>query len=129
MIDTNYCYSFTKRGHIQLLYSSEFPVEPQSLKRIQLPTKDTALKMESGSNKNSSLLILHNALIVTMDTENRVFQSGAIVIEDDTIKAIGQSTGIISQFSSFSPQLIDFEGHFILPGTPLAFIHIAIRKF
>ncbi|XP_022887676.1 uncharacterized protein LOC111403407 [Olea europaea var. sylvestris] len=79
--------------------------------------------MESGSNKNSSLLILHNALIVTMDTENRVFQSGAIVIEDDTIKAIGQSTGIISQFSSFSPQLIDFEGHFILPGFINTHVH------
>ncbi|KAL2510366.1 5'-deoxyadenosine deaminase [Forsythia ovata] len=79
--------------------------------------------MESENKKNSSVIILHNALIVTMDPQNRVFRSGAVVIKDDTIKAIGQSTDMVSQFSSFSPQLIDFEGHFILPGFINTHVH------
>lgn len=72
----------------------------------------------SGSNtkSSSSVLILHNATIVTMDSQSRVFLNGAIVIEDDTIKAIGHCHHILSQFSSLSPQLIDLNGQILFPG-------------
>lgn len=73
----------------------------------------------SGSNtksSSSSVLILHNTAIVTMDSQSRVFLNGAIVIEDDIIKAIGHCHHILAQFSSLSPQLIDLNGQFLLPG-------------
>lgn len=51
-----------------------------------------------------------------MDSHSRVFLNGAIVIEDDTIKAIGHCHHILTQFSSLSPQLIDLNGQILLPG-------------
>ncbi|XP_027097830.1 uncharacterized protein [Coffea arabica] len=76
------------------------------------------------SCSSSRLLTLHNALIVTMDPQSRVFRDGAIVIEHNTIIAIGHSPQILAQFSSLpSSQLLDLQGQFLLPGFINTHVH------
>lgn len=72
---------------------------------------------------NSGLLILHNAFILTMDPQTRVFRNGAIAIQHDTIVAIGPSQQILDRFSSISPQLIDLQAQFLLPGFVNTHVH------
>ncbi|KAK4402605.1 5-methylthioadenosine/S-adenosylhomocysteine deaminase [Sesamum angolense] len=63
----------------------------------------------------SSIIVLHDALVVTMDSQNRVYRNGAVVVRGDTIAAVGQSEDIISEFSSLSPHLVNLHGQFLLP--------------
>ncbi|KAB5573230.1 hypothetical protein DKX38_000424 [Salix brachista] len=76
-------------------------------------------------SSSNSVTIIHNAMIVTMDPESRVFKNGGIVIEQDKIKAIGQSSDILSQFSSLAHnlQIIDLHGHILLPGFINTHVH------
>ncbi|KAH6824864.1 hypothetical protein C2S53_013857 [Perilla frutescens var. hirtella] len=73
--------------------------------------------------QSSSFMVIHDALIVTMDAQNRVFRNGAVAVRGDTIVALGQSQDIISQFSSLSPQLLNLHGHFLLPGLINTHVH------
>ena len=66
--------------------------------------------------ERKSVTVLHGAVIVTMDEQSRVFEDGAIVIEQNLIKAIGHSSLILSQFSAVSAQILDLRGHILLPG-------------
>ncbi|GMH20387.1 hypothetical protein Nepgr_022228 [Nepenthes gracilis] len=75
------------------------------------------------ASKSNSVTVLHNAVIVTMDTEGRVFQNGGIVIEGDKIKAIGQSSDILNRFASRAQQSIDLHGQFLLPGFINTHVH------
>ncbi|GLT38842.1 hypothetical protein SLA2020_130630 [Shorea laevis] len=75
------------------------------------------------SSSSSSTMILHNAVIVTMDAESRVFRNGAIVIERDKIKAIGQSPQILQQFSDSVHQSVDLHGQILLPGFINTHVH------
>ncbi|KAI3780110.1 hypothetical protein L2E82_10015 [Cichorium intybus] len=79
--------------------------------------------MNGATDMNNSQLILHNALIVTMDTELHVFLNGGIVIENDRIIAVGQSSDIIRQYSSNSQEIIDLHGQFLLPGFINTHVH------
>ncbi|XP_051122648.1 uncharacterized protein LOC127245676 [Andrographis paniculata] len=71
----------------------------------------------------TSVVVLHSALIVTMDPQRRVFRNGAVAVQGDTIVAVGQSEDIISRYSSLSPQLIDLHGRFLLPGLINTHVH------
>ncbi|KAL5552666.1 hypothetical protein UlMin_040067 [Ulmus minor] len=73
--------------------------------------------------KTKSVIILHSATIVTMDSENRVFQNGGIVIENDRIRAIDQSSSVLHQFSAIADQIIDLSGHILLPGLINTHVH------
>lgn len=66
--------------------------------------------------ESKSVTILHGAVIITMDDNSRVFRDGGIVIERHRIKAIGQSSHILHQFSAIATQIIDLHGHMLLPG-------------
>ncbi|XP_076953487.1 uncharacterized protein LOC143627587 [Bidens hawaiensis] len=79
--------------------------------------------MNPAMEMNSSRLILHNALIVTMDDELCVFRNGGIVIENDRIVAIGQSSDIVSQYLSNSHEIIDLHGQYLLPGLINTHVH------
>lgn len=81
-----------------------------------------------GSTSESTTMILHNAVIVTMDSENRVFQNGAVLIEKDKIKAIGQSPDILQHFSPFAHHILDLHGQILLPGTTPFSISISIMR-
>ncbi|MFS7992559.1 putative hydrolase [Helianthus anomalus] len=79
--------------------------------------------MNDATKTNNWRSILHNALIVTMDKESRVFRNGGIVIDNDRIVAIGQSADIIRQYSSNSHEIIDLHGQFLLPGLINTHVH------
>ena len=71
---------------------------------------------EAMETKSSSVTLLHNALIVTMDSETRVFYNGAIVVEKDRIIALGQSHNIFNQFAPLAQNVFDLHGQILLPG-------------
>ena len=71
--------------------------------------------------KGNSWITLHNAVIVTMDPQSRVFCNGGIIIEHDSIKAIGQSSDILRDFSAVTHQIIDLNSQILLLGTSFSF--------
>ncbi|XP_034691154.1 5-methylthioadenosine/S-adenosylhomocysteine deaminase-like isoform X3 [Vitis riparia] len=73
--------------------------------------------------KSSSVTLLHNALIVTMDSETRVFYNGAIVVEKDRIIALGQSHNIFNQFAPLAQNVFDLHGQILLPGFINTHVH------
>ncbi|CAN1794410.1 5'-deoxyadenosine deaminase [Linum perenne] len=75
------------------------------------------------SRTNNFVTVFHNAMIVTMDDDRRVFRNGGIVIEQDLIKSIGQSSDILSQFSSVADDIVDFHGRILLPGFINTHVH------
>ncbi|CAN1152617.1 5'-deoxyadenosine deaminase [Linum perenne] len=75
------------------------------------------------SRTNNFVTVFHNAMIVTMDDDRRVFRNGGIVIEQDLIKSIGQSSDILSQFSSVADDIVDFHGQILLPGFINTHVH------
>ncbi|KAH9774133.1 UDP-glucose 6-dehydrogenase 3 [Citrus sinensis] len=77
----------------------------------------------SGSLGSSSTMILHNAVIVTMDKESRVFRNGGVFVVQDRIKAIGQSADILQQFSQMADQIIDLQSQILLPGFVNTHVH------
>ncbi|XP_038896084.1 5-methylthioadenosine/S-adenosylhomocysteine deaminase-like isoform X2 [Benincasa hispida] len=80
--------------------------------------------MESKSNPIfNSLIVLHNALIITMDSESRVFRNGGIAISGDKIKAIGRSSDILHQFSASAHHIIDLHSQILLPGFINTHVH------
>ncbi|XP_059448592.1 uncharacterized protein LOC132179825 isoform X2 [Corylus avellana] len=68
-------------------------------------------------------IILHNAVIVTMDPERRVFRNGGIFIRHDTIEAIGHSPDILRDFSALANQTIDLHDQILLPGFINTHVH------
>ncbi|XP_009628836.1 uncharacterized protein [Nicotiana tomentosiformis] len=79
--------------------------------------------MELRNENKSSILLLHNAMIVTMDSQSRVYRDGAIAIQNNSIIAVGKSPEILPQFSSLSPQLVDLSGQILLPGFINTHVH------
>ncbi|XP_073013167.1 uncharacterized protein [Typha latifolia] len=71
----------------------------------------------------SRVLLLHNAVIVTMDPISRVFLDGALVVVGDRIEAIGQSPRILADFSHLADEVLDLHGHFVLPGFVNTHVH------
>ncbi|KAL2323801.1 hypothetical protein Fmac_022859 [Flemingia macrophylla] len=67
--------------------------------------------------------VVHGGMIITMDEEQRVFRDGGIVIEDDKIKAIGESGDILGRFSHVADHIIDLTGHILLPGFINSHVH------
>ncbi|KAM7258694.1 hypothetical protein ACFE04_014435 [Oxalis oulophora] len=75
-------------------------------------------------SSSSSPLILHNAVIVTMNNHLHVYQNGAILIQNDRITSIAQSDVILNQFSHLTnAQIIDLNGQIILPGLINTHVH------
>lgn len=81
------------------------------------------MEKESSSSNSTPTIILNNAVIVTMDAGSRVFLNGAIVVERDKIKAIGQSTQILQQFSASAHQIVDLHCQILLPGFINTHVH------
>lgn len=65
---------------------------------------------------SKKIVLLHNAMIVTVDQDKRVFRNGAIVVEGDKIAAVGQSREILHDFSASADEILDLQGRVLLPG-------------
>ncbi len=67
-------------------------------------------------------LILHNATIVTMDEQNRLFDSGALAIDGDQIVGVGPLADIEAEFEA--KQRVDLDGRTVIPGLVNAHTHV-----
>lgn len=68
-------------------------------------------------------MLLDGGLVVTMDPQRRMIQDGAVLIEGDTILAVGKSEQIKSEFEWTC--LVDARNKVILPGFVDTHIHLS----
>jgi len=69
-----------------------------------------------------NLLIIKNGVVMTLDPERRVFQDGAVVVEDATILDVGKSAELSSRYPEALE--IDASNHAVLPGLINAHTHL-----
>jgi 5-methylthioadenosine/S-adenosylhomocysteine deaminase len=74
--------------------------------------------------KESVDLVVNNAMLVTMDGERHVYESGAIAIRGDSIVAIGSSAEIVAKYDAATK--MDATGKLIIPGLINGHSHIAM---
>ncbi|KAL3696224.1 hypothetical protein R1sor_010300 [Riccia sorocarpa] len=70
-----------------------------------------------------NVILLHGAGIITVDPEERVYLNGAILIEGDRISAIGKSDLLVAEYGSRADEVVNLEGHWILPGLINTHVH------
>lgn len=86
----------------------------------QTQKSDTAARVGAAAAR---VTLLHNAVVVTVDQDSRVFRNGAVVVSGDTISAIGQSDDILHTHSHLADEVIDLGGRFLLPGFVNTHVH------
>ncbi|XP_058093056.1 uncharacterized protein LOC131239385 isoform X3 [Magnolia sinica] len=79
--------------------------------------------MDAEKTCRQSVILLHNAMIVTVDSQNRVFRNGGLVVDGDKITAIGQSPQILRDFSASADEIVDLQGRILLPGFINTHVH------
>ncbi len=67
--------------------------------------------------------IYHNAVIISMDQQRRIWQNGAIGVEGNSIVAIGKASEILPQYPQ--AERIDLQGNILLPGLINCHVHLA----
>lgn len=70
--------------------------------------------------KKEALVLLYNAVVVTMDHECHVIRDGAVAISGDRISAVGPTSQILADFSNAADESLDLNGQLILPGNVTA---------
>ncbi|MFW6222632.1 MAG: amidohydrolase [Bacteroidota bacterium] len=75
----------------------------------------------------SSVTIIRNAMVLTMDADFHFFRKGTVVIEDDQIAAVGEDKDVKTEYKSV--QLIDGMGKLVMPGIINAHTHIPMTIF
>lgn len=60
-------------------------------------------------------VVLHNAVIVTMDGALRVLRDGALAVAGDRIAAVGPSAEVLAAFPG-AARTLDLAGRIVLPG-------------
>ncbi|KAL6186293.1 hypothetical protein ACLB2K_042414 [Fragaria x ananassa] len=73
--------------------------------------------MADSQTNNSTVTILHNTVIVTVDPD------GAVVIEHGSITAVGQSSDILHRFSAQAHHVVHLNGQIVLPGFINTHVH------
>lgn len=67
-------------------------------------------------------LILKNAVVLSMNDEYSIFDSGALAVKNDSIMAVGNQSEILDQFQA--DQVMDCEGKILMPGLINAHTHV-----
>jgi len=67
-------------------------------------------------------LILHNATILTMDTDYHIFEPGAIAIAGSSIRGIGSENDVLQQYQA--EKKIDCQKKVLMPGLVNAHTHV-----
>ena len=70
----------------------------------------------------SADFILTNALVLTMDEEYTQYASGAVVIQGDSILAVGEQDEILKDY--IANETIDCGGKILMPGLVNAHTHV-----
>ncbi len=64
--------------------------------------------------KKSASLLIRGGIVVTMDSQKRIINNGAVVIDDDCIAEVGESEAVSRSYSA--EREIGAEGMVIMPG-------------
>lgn len=73
--------------------------------------------------------IIGNAMVLTMDSEFRFFENGAVVVEDDKIADVGNQDDIFKKYNQTDHKFINARGKLIMPGLINAHTHIPMTIF
>ncbi len=68
-------------------------------------------------------LLIRGGIVVTMDPERRIFRRGAILVEGDTIKAVGKSEDLEARYRD--AERFDATNRLILPGFIDTHVHLS----
>jgi 5-methylthioadenosine/S-adenosylhomocysteine deaminase len=71
-------------------------------------------------------IIIQNAYILTIDSQNTEIPLGTIVIKNDAIEAIGDSA-LLEQYEA--ERVIDAQGNLVMPGLINAHTHAAMNMY
>jgi cytosine/adenosine deaminase-related metal-dependent hydrolase len=74
------------------------------------------------SSSNTADLILHGAIVVTMDSQRRVFRNGALAIKGESIAEVGPSAHVLSRWQA--TRKLDLSGLVATPGLVNSHIHL-----
>ena len=66
--------------------------------------------------------LLANAIVVTMDSERRLYPDGAVLVENDRIARVGRSAEMITAAGA-EAEHVDLRGRIILPGLINTHVH------
>ncbi|MFH1446361.1 MAG: amidohydrolase [Chloroflexota bacterium] len=70
----------------------------------------------------TSDILLHNAIVLTMDENYNLYEPGAVVITGDHITAVGSEDDILKNYTA--KEIINCERHALLPGLINAHTHV-----
>ena len=76
---------------------------------------------------NTPDLIIHDAMILTMNPQFKVYVDGAIVIKNDRILAMGDTSEILQKYSA--REIMDGSGKLIMPGLINTHTHVPMSIF
>ncbi|GEQ67931.1 hypothetical protein JCM33374_g1597 [Metschnikowia sp. JCM 33374] len=68
-------------------------------------------------------MIFTNATIITVNSNFDVIENGAIIVQDDIIKAVGPAVEILPQGQD--EEVVDLQGQIIMPGLISLHVHLA----
>jgi 5-methylthioadenosine/S-adenosylhomocysteine deaminase len=77
--------------------------------------------------KDKADLIVRHGIVITMDARRRVIDDGAVVVQGDSIVAVGTSAEIIAQYDA--AKIVDARGAIIMPGLINGHAHAAMSLF
>ncbi|HET9906403.1 MAG TPA: putative aminohydrolase SsnA [Anaerolineales bacterium] len=66
-------------------------------------------------------MLITNATVITWESENRVLEDHAILIENDRIREIGRTTELRARYPQI--QVMDARGQYVMPGSICAHTH------
>lgn len=69
--------------------------------------------------------IFTNALVLTMNSSLNHFHDGAVVVEEDSIAAIGQTSEILKSYTS--EEIVDCNGNILMPGFVNCHTHLPMN--
>lgn len=71
--------------------------------------------------------VLHNALVVTVDPDFRIFRHGAVAIKNGAIAAVGESSSVLATHADLPAE--DLHGQALLPGLVNCHTHLPMSLF
>ena len=74
-------------------------------------------------------LLITNGTVVTMDAERRILENGYVMVQGDTIAAVGSGYPSVGKGTLIAKQTIDAKGALILPGLINGHTHVPMTLF
>ncbi|KAL6851952.1 hypothetical protein ACP4OV_020137 [Aristida adscensionis] len=78
--------------------------------------------MADSPGADGGVVVLHNAVVVTMDGALRVLRGGAVAVAGDRIAAVGPSAEVLAAFPG-AARALDLGGRIVLPGFVNTHVH------